>query len=801
MQISTNINAANQIAGLLAGAGAEALGSAASSIWKGALGAALEQAVGSTAPLAESAETAGAAGQPVADSSSTFTAGAELDELLGQILTSLEDLLGGQKNAAPASAGDGTDAAALQGATDAKAQAQADAAAAGTESQALSLDLGPLQLRLAEGKLSLSLRQPNEDGEEASSKLEGKLRKVLSPEAELIAALSSVLQLLQAAQAEQPAASKTNAEQSAKTAAVTAPTTESGEAEAMLSTATVPAEAEPKPANSESKVVASASEAAAATDKPEASLKSDAAGAVGQTMSGLKKQQAVKAAAAESAEGQQAVAKAQPSAGTSAQQAANLSSAIAARVSEKQSISAAPKLELLEPQPKADQDSDQAASVRLTTSTAGEAAKAGLGHTMSSDLLAGGMPSEFSVRVESSDGQVMQFRISHSQPQQLSAGLTTGAVRQEEAITAGRQIELMPAPADALALGRTALPAVNRAEAVLSLLPQSQRPPQLELLARPQTAAEAAAAQQQETSSTVEQPVTTPQGQIQQVVLAAGTLTTSAQIPAQTPVVKVRAGQPQDSEAETEAVVPTEPVSTQAAELPQIQGSSSTMAQKAGESLQAAAGLTRSTAVRSGLLRGAAQDILRTKGSQQLERGGQPAAETAAPFSADLPLQLAQFSAIRQPEGTASQVVSAVTLARISELGSEARKAGNGEYRATLRLDPPNLGRVDVNILVQGNSVAMQLSSNNGQARRELRESAAALRQSLTEAGLSVADIEIVELAAQPAGTDTSGGRGEGEAQRHSAAQEHQQWQERHMAGALAGHYEWQGLLASQLNG
>jgi flagellar hook-length control protein FliK len=115
--------------------------------------------------------------------------------------------------------------------------------------------------------------------------------------------------------------------------------------------------------------------------------------------------------------------------------------------------------------------------------------------------------------------------------------------------------------------------------------------------------------------------------------------------------------------------------------------------------------------------------------------------------------------------------------------------------RAQLQLDPPNLGRVQVSLAVQGNTVALQLSTSNLNARRELRESLAALKQSLTEAGLQVTDIEIVAQASQPgAAGEEQGGAEQGFQGSELSFDAAKQRGDSSQIQAV-----WQGMLAQQL--
>jgi hypothetical protein len=98
---------------------------------------------------------------------------------------------------------------------------------------------------------------------------------------------------------------------------------------------------------------------------------------------------------------------------------------------------------------------------------------------------------------------------------------------------------------------------------------------------------------------------------------------------------------------------------------------------------------------------------------------------------------------------------------QLMERAQEARSSGNGLFNARLDLNPPSMGRVAVNIAVQGDSVALQLAVMSQVPREQLKDSLAQLRESLEASGLTVSDLTIVEMV-------------DGDEQREHHGQQHQ---------------------------
>lgn len=117
--------------------------------------------------------------------------------------------------------------------------------------------------------------------------------------------------------------------------------------------------------------------------------------------------------------------------------------------------------------------------------------------------------------------------------------------------------------------------------------------------------------------------------------------------------------------------------------------------------------------------------------------------------SQEVPAQLLQFSctatAFRAPG-----VLNYLELAnRLMEKVATARLAGNGVHSAKLTLNPANLGQMSVNIAVQGESVALQITLAAGVPKALLKESLDALQLSLEESGLTVLEFRVEELGSE----------------------------------------------------
>lgn len=104
---------------------------------------------------------------------------------------------------------------------------------------------------------------------------------------------------------------------------------------------------------------------------------------------------------------------------------------------------------------------------------------------------------------------------------------------------------------------------------------------------------------------------------------------------------------------------------------------------------------------------------------------------------------------------------------RIMDRVATARSAGNGLYNAHLDLNPPNLGKMFVNISVRGDAVALQIAVASTVPREQLKDSLDALRQSLEDAGLYVIELQVHEVDGDE---DHSGGQQQSSAEQDENA-------------------------------
>jgi flagellar hook-length control protein FliK len=131
----------------------------------------------------------------------------------------------------------------------------------------------------------------------------------------------------------------------------------------------------------------------------------------------------------------------------------------------------------------------------------------------------------------------------------------------------------------------------------------------------------------------------------------------------------------------------------------------------------------------------------------------------AAVAADSVPTQLMQFSGSRFEVIPFSGLQYLELAERVMGRVAGAKASGNGNYHARLDLNPPNLGKLVVNISVRGDSVALQLACLSNVPKEQLKDSLEALRQSLEDAGLNVTELRIDEVDADE--ERNSGGQGQ----------------------------------------
>ncbi|MFW6179047.1 MAG: flagellar hook-length control protein FliK, partial [Desulfohalobiaceae bacterium] len=103
------------------------------------------------------------------------------------------------------------------------------------------------------------------------------------------------------------------------------------------------------------------------------------------------------------------------------------------------------------------------------------------------------------------------------------------------------------------------------------------------------------------------------------------------------------------------------------------------------------------------------------------------------------------------------------------------RNLGSGRQELSLRLHPPDLGRVDVVLQLQGKELSALLKTNNQEVGRMLQQQLSSLQQMLEQQGIKVQKLDVQTQLAQ----EGSGQQWMGE-KKHNQAQEnrekHKQW-------------------------
>jgi flagellar hook-length control protein FliK len=128
----------------------------------------------------------------------------------------------------------------------------------------------------------------------------------------------------------------------------------------------------------------------------------------------------------------------------------------------------------------------------------------------------------------------------------------------------------------------------------------------------------------------------------------------------------------------------------------------------------------------------------------------------AVPLASDLSTpQLMEFVGTRFETAQYAGLEYLEMAQRIMERVSAARSAGNGLYNAHLDLNPPNLGKMFVNISVRGDAVALQIAVAATVPREQLKDSLEALRQSLEDEGLYVVELQVHEVSGDEHGSNS----------------------------------------------
>ena len=200
-----------------------------------------------------------------------------------------------------------------------------------------------------------------------------------------------------------------------------------------------------------------------------------------------------------------------------------------------------------------------------------------------------------------------------------------------------------------------------------------------------------------------------------------------------------------------------------------------------GKSLQNSGLLPRMETGAQGMERGVANAMLllqaregaaagRLAGGAQSMEGSGPASTSPLPGST-APHQLSEFAALRGQAIAARPTVPQLPVGTPVGQDGWAEDVGNrvtwmlgrAESKAELVLTPPNLGKLEVSINLNGDQTTAQFIAASQAARNAIEQALPRLREVLAEAGISLGETSVSTSGEHQAGRDDgSGGRGRG---------------------------------------
>ncbi|MPY94807.1 MAG: hypothetical protein GEV08_17605, partial [Acidimicrobiia bacterium] len=89
---------------------------------------------------------------------------------------------------------------------------------------------------------------------------------------------------------------------------------------------------------------------------------------------------------------------------------------------------------------------------------------------------------------------------------------------------------------------------------------------------------------------------------------------------------------------------------------------------------------------------------------------------------------------------------------QVADLVRSARRAVDGSHQLSVRLEPDQLGRVQVDFTVRDGRLSMVLTADSAAAREQLQRSLPELRASLASDGVQIASLEVGSQAADSHG-------------------------------------------------
>jgi len=163
----------------------------------------------------------------------------------------------------------------------------------------------------------------------------------------------------------------------------------------------------------------------------------------------------------------------------------------------------------------------------------------------------------------------------------------------------------------------------------------------------------------------------------------------------------------------------------------------------------------QSTAPRQSSIAQALNELLRSDSAWRSRVDRQATSAGAAHYADDLPegkampglsAQLMQFSGRTFDARPYAGLQFRAAAGQILNQVLDSQRAGDGVYRATLELHPPDLGRINVQILVRGESVSLQIAVASPPRKEQLKDGLSALQRSLEDAGLNVTELKVVTI-------------------------------------------------------
>lgn len=117
-----------------------------------------------------------------------------------------------------------------------------------------------------------------------------------------------------------------------------------------------------------------------------------------------------------------------------------------------------------------------------------------------------------------------------------------------------------------------------------------------------------------------------------------------------------------------------------------------------------------------------------------------------------------------------------------------ATRSGGGSEEAQIRLDPPQLGRVEIAIRQQGGELQVRIAASHGEVLQQIQQVSEQLRQDLVQRHSGEVSVQVQQSSGTSAALRDESGRGarDGQAQQQQGQQQAQDQQQRRPGRALA---------------